>query len=281
MKFHYTILKISPNTASGDAISIGILAFDKKEAKVVFSESRKNLVKRLVSSDLVDFLCKQIILKVNEINKICDAKKGSFFPEMHAIDSSYIDYLSNYSNGIFQFSKPNVFLKPLTDSSLKLLFENVIEKIEIKPAKHSKSIDITRVVEKKLISRVKDKVHTNIKLDNSLIPSLFYSFDIDCIGKNGVLVGAKTLNFEASHATLDKQISHYNNLIAILSVIHQKDIKKNSFYLIAEEPKDLKSESHEMWDDIQNNDFYKIINPEQSDVVAVKIEDSKASKFIF
>jgi hypothetical protein len=279
MKFHYTILKISPNTASGDAISIGLLAYDSTQAKIIFSERRKNLVKRLVSPDLVDFICKQILNKINDLNKISSKKRTSFFPDNLVLEPSYVDYLSNYSNGVFQVSKSNVFLKELNDDNLKLLFENIIDKIDLKTAKPHKASTANRIVEQKLINRVKDKVHTNIKVDNALIPSLFYSFDMDCIGKNGVFVGAKTMDFEQSKQTIDKQISHYTNLIATLSINYQKQIKDNHFYLIAEEPNQQKSDSHEIWDAIQKNDFYKIINPEESELVAIQIEKSKASKF--
>lgn len=279
MKFYYTILKISPNTSSGDSVSIGLLAFNKKEAIVSFSESRRILAKKLVSPDLVDFFCKQIIAKVKELNKAKKSGHDSLFNDDFVFEPSYIDYLSNYSNGLLQLSKATVFLKGLSTDNFNLLFETLIDKLEERPASRKKTGEIARIVQEKLINRVKDKVHTNIKLDGSLVPNLYFTYDMDCIGKNGVLVGAKTIDFTNKRQAIDYTISHYNSLIAFLSVEHKKEITKNSFYLIAEEPSTQNTAEYEIWDSIQQNPLFKIINPEQSDVVAKRIEDSKATKF--
>lgn len=279
MKFYYSILKISPNTSSGDAISIGLLAFDSERAIVCFSESRKSLAKKLVNPNLIDFFCKQIQTKVKEVNKSHKNDLKSLFKNDFVFETTYIDYLSNYSNGLIQVSKSNVFLSKLNDSNFEILFETVIEKIEIKPAHKTKSINFVKVVQDKLINRVKDKVHTNIHIDNTLIPSLFFSYDLDCIGKNGVFVGAKSIDFTNKKNTLDGTISHYSSLIAVLSANHSKDIAKNNFYLIAEEPALTSVPEYEIWDTIQHNPLFKVIHPEQADIVADKIEKSKATKF--
>lgn len=279
MKFYYTILKISPNTASGDAVSIGLLAFDKKQAIILFSESRKLLAKKLIAPDLVDFFCKQLILKVKELNKIHKKQLESLFNNEFVFETSYVDYLSNYSNGLLQLSKSNVFLNSLSESNFNLLFETVIDKLEFKPAIKHKITNIDQIVTEKLINRVKDKVHTNIRLDNTVIPNLYFNYDLDCIGKNGVFVGAKTMDFSNKKATLDNTISHYSSLIAFLSADYKKNISENNFYLIAEEPKQTNTPEYEIWDAIQQNPLFKVINPEQSDLIAEKIEQSKATKF--
>jgi hypothetical protein len=179
-----------------------------------------------------------------------------------------------------QLTKSNVFLKELNDASFSFLFETLIDKVEIKHSPKKKSTNIRKLVEEKLINRVKDKVHTNIKLDHNLIPNLFFSYDMDCIGKNGVLVGAKSVDFTSTKNTLDNTISHYSNLIALLSINLNKDIVKNKFFLIAEEPNNLESPEYVLWDTIQTNPLFKVIHPEQSELVAENIEKSKASKFL-
>lgn len=279
MKFYYSILKISPNTASGDSVSIGLLAFDKNEAIISFSESRKLLAKKMMPADLVDFFCKQLTNKVKELNKLHQSNFTSLFEKDFVFDSAYIDYLSNYSNGALQLTKSNVFLKELNDTSFNFLFETLIDKVEIKHSPKKKATNIRRLIEEKLINRVKDKVHTDIKLDHNLIPNLFFSYDLDCIGKNGVLIGAKSVDFTATKNTLDNTISHYSNLIALLSINLNKDIVKNKFYLIAEEPINLESPEYGLWDTIQTNPLFKVIHPEQSELVAENIEKSKATKF--
>ncbi len=279
MKFYYTILKMSPNTASGDTISIGLLAFDSSKAVISFSESRKLLAKKLVDPELVDFFCKQITLKVKQLNNEHKKNLETLFKNDFVFETSYIDYLSNYSSGLFQLSKSNVFFNILNDINFNVLFETVIDKVELKSANKNKSTALNKIVEEKLINRVKDKVHTNIRLDNTKIPNLYFNYDLDCIGKNGVFVGAKTIDFSTKKGTLDSTISHYTSLIAFLSADYKKNISENNFYLIAEEPNRANSPEYEIWDTIQQNPLFKVINPQQSDIVAEKIESSKATKF--
>ncbi|MBK7127799.1 MAG: hypothetical protein IPH66_00335 [Crocinitomicaceae bacterium] len=280
MKFYYSILKISPNTSSGDSFSIGLLAFDKNEAVIHFSENRKLLAKKLVEPSLIDFFCKQLVQKVNELNKIHQRDLKTLFKKEYVFDESYLDYLSNYSSGLLQLSKSNVFKGLMNEDNLTFLFESLIEKTKIKKQTHKKKSAIMEIVEEKLIERVKDKVHTHVKLDSSVLNTLHYSFDMDCIGKNGVFVGARTLDFTNSHLTLDNTISHYINLITLLTLEHNKKISENKFYVIGEEPMEIDSKEHEIWDSIQGNPLFSVIHPEQSELVAVQIEKSKAKKFI-
>ncbi len=56
-----------------------------------------------------------------------------------------------------------------------------------------------------LIKRVEGKIHTNITLDSHITPATS-SFVLDCIGKNGTLIGgAKSLSFTQTKETLQKK----------------------------------------------------------------------------
>jgi hydroxymethylpyrimidine pyrophosphatase-like HAD family hydrolase len=103
---------------------------------------------------------------------------------------------------------------------------------------------------------------------------------MDCIGKNGALIGAKSLGFDKSKTTLDKDVSHYFTLISILSNQYNMQLKDNSFYLIAREPSDIDSDNHKIWESVNNNNFISVIDPEQSDEVADKIIQKEATLFI-
>jgi len=49
------------------------------------------------------------------------------------------------------------------------------------------------IIEKKLINKVQDRVHTNYRFTPELFPSIYFNYRMDCIGLNGSLVGAKSL----------------------------------------------------------------------------------------
>lgn len=284
METYYSIVKIAPNPSAGDSLSIGLLLRDLSGFRLHFSENKKKAAKHLLyeNGDVVDFLVKQVEHKIKEINKDLKKHKNELFSIPTLINSDYFSYLHNYSNGILQFSKPAMLDDEVNTEKFMKLFEILVDKL---PLEENKSIEIKeqkfiRTIERKLISRVKDQVHTHIKIDNKTIQSMYYQFEIDCIGLNGAFVGAKSLPFTKSPQTLDTQISHYTNLITFLSISRKKEYEKNHFYLIADEPAAINSPEHKIWDSIQKQNLFKVINSEQSDTVAQVIEETKAKKFL-
>lgn len=209
--------------------------------------------------------------------------KDGLFDTPWLITSDYFSYLNNYCNGILQFGKPAMLLEDETSQEKFMkLFEILVDKLPIEENRsiEAKEKKFIRTIEKKLINRVKGKVHTHVKIDNKTIESMYYQFEIDCIGVNGAFVGAKSLPFTKAPQTLDMQISHYTNLITFLSISRKKEFAKNHFYLIADEPAVADSPEHKIWDSIQKQNLFKVIGSEQSDAVAQVIEETQAKKFL-
>jgi hypothetical protein len=285
METYYSIIKIAPNPSAGDSLAIGLLLRDRNGFRIHFSDNRKKAVKHLLyqNSEVVEFIAKQIEQRVKELNAELHEHRGEMFSIASLIKSQYFTYLNKYSNGILQFSMPGLINdNDITETKFFKLFELLIDKL---PADEQKSNvpseeRFLNIVKKKLITRVENRVHTNVKIDNKSVPSLYYHFEMDCIGLNGAFVGAKSLQFTKTHQTLDKEISHYANLITVLSLSNNKDISKNNFYLIAEEPAGINSKEHELWDNIQKQLLFKVIDPQQSNKVAEIIERTNAQKFL-
>lgn len=137
------------------------------------------------------------------------------------------------------------------------------------------------LIERKLISKVNKNVHTNYKFIPEVFPSIYFSYEMDCIGLNGSLIGAKSLSFEKSVQSLDKDISHYFTLISSLSSKYNKSLKDNSFYLISEEPGMIGSKEHKLWESVGLNELISVIHLEESNKVADKIIEKKAAKFLY
>ena len=135
-------------------------------------------------------------------------------------------------------------------------------------------------VETRLISRVKDRVHIRQNIDSKIVPSLFNPFQIDCIGLNGVLVGAKALPFTQSKETLHKSVNTYISIIAQLSSKYNKSLDSNNFFLIADQP-DKKTPEYKLWKQLFNDEkLLKVISSDESDQIAELIENNNASTFL-
>jgi hypothetical protein len=195
--------------------------------------------------------------------------------------SDYFNYLNLYTTGLIQFSSPKLILDSHS-IDLDKLFKLYVDPIEhIKGNKGEEDLQMIKShVQERLISKVEERVHTNIKIDSNLISDIIFPYELDCIGMNGSLVGAKSLTFEHSHQTVDRNVSHYIALITSLSYRYSKSLKDNRFYLIANEPKDTKGETYKIWDRVYKNDLIDILHPDDSDIVAERVFETNATKFL-
>ena len=282
MKKFYTIIKLAPNKAAGDTVAIGMLLFDGSKLKYYISDKKKNIALKLLNDKNIDidFFLKQITNKCDVINN--DIDESNLFNKYDKIsDVSYINYLSNYSNGLLQFSKPNIFFDEVDDlkfnNLINLFFNETTIKNEI--LIHNE-INYELIVQNELIEKVNNKIHTNYKFTPTNLNSIYFPFEMDCIGLNGSLIGAKSMSFEKSKTTLDKNLSHYFTLISTLSRKYNKSLKDNKFYLITEEPSEINSEEHNVWESIIKNELVTLIHPEQSNIVADLVFEKNAGKFL-
>lgn len=282
MKSFYSILKLSPNIATEDSIAIGLLLFDGENFRTYISSGKKRLANKLLDDKnlSLNYIINQIIEKCDELNN--DKKDLQFFYKSERfVDISYFEYLSNYSNGIIQFSKPNVLYNKVDESEFKKLIELLFNEpvcVQLEDAGfNDRSLEI---IEKKLIDKVQNKVHTNYRFTPESFPSIYFNYEMDCIGLNGSLVGAKSLSFERSPQFLDRNISHYFTLISSLTSKFNKSLQDNNFYLISEEPKDIGSKEHRFWESVRLNRIIKVIEPEESDQVVEVILEKNAAKFL-
>lgn len=282
MKKFYTIIKLAPNKAAGDTVAIGMLLFDGSKLKYYISDKKKSIALKLLNDKNIDidFFLKQITNKCDVINN--DIEESNLFNKYDKIsDVSYINYLSNYSNGLLQFSKPNIFFDEVDDlkfnNLISLFFNETTIKNEI--LIHNE-MNYELIVQNELIEKVNNKIHTNYKFTPNNLNSIYFPFEMDCIGLNGSLIGAKSMSFEKSKTTLDKNLSHYFTLISTLSRKYNKSLKDNKFYLITEEPSEINSEEHNVWESIIKNELVTLIHPEQSNIVADLVFEKNAGKFL-
>jgi len=271
---------------SGDSLTIGIILSTSSGLKVKFSKLKKQLSKSIISSDnsIIDFVEKQILSKVKEHNKFISDNKKGLFEHPSLLDSEYFSYLSKYSNGLLKFTAPSIIADNVDDIKFEKLFSLFVDSSlnfeeDKKPIKKIEKMFFDKV-EAKLISRVKNRVHIHQNIDSKIVPSLFKPFQIDCIGLNGVLVGAKALPFTQSKETLHKSINTYISVIAQLSSKFNKSLDSNNFFLIADQP-NKKTQEYKLWKQLFSDEkLLKVISSDESDQVAEFIEDNNASTFL-
>lgn len=283
MKTFYTIIKLSPNTLTGDSLSIGLLVCRGNKYWLKISDHKKNIAKKLLGEKekSIDFVIKQLAIYLKQLNE--ETQKTSLFKLQSFITEDYINYLNIYSNGILQFSKASEIVDEFDDFKFSklysLLIEEAIENVEsIELVKHEIS-DFKLNVQNNLIKKVQNKIHTEITIDDSVLKSLYFNFNMDCIGLNGSFVGAKSLSSNLTVQTLEKSVSHYLALIALLSQEYNKNLNRNHFFLIADEPSQ-KTPEHKFWEEMKEVSTFKMISSDDVEQITETVEKTGAGKFL-
>lgn len=283
MKTFYSIIRVSPNNVAGDHVAIGIVLFDGKKIRYYFSAKKRKIASRLIEDKSLDlhFIVKQFIHRFEEINQ--EQKDLQLFSKYNKISEvSYFDYLNRYSQGLVGFSSPYLVNDRITDEK----FEKIIELVFNEPSTvqgnltETKNYEAEEKVYEQLILPLQGKVHTNYKFSKTNLPSIYFAFEMDCIGINGSLIGAKHLSFDKSQQTLDRNLGHYFTLLSTLTNKYNKNLKENDFFLISDEPSDIKSPEHQVWESINSNELIKIVPSEKSGDVAMLILEKGAHKFL-
>lgn len=280
MNQFYSYIKVSPNPALGDSIAIGILLYDGKRFRHYISSDRKKKSQKLFSSEFdIDLALRGIISKSGQID-VDRSKNQLFYNSDKYSNPKYFEYLSDYSNGVLQFSKPQMISGDMTDEKFKrftiALFneEELTNKIE-KSNKHSYS----PTLQNKLISRVKDLVHIDIKVNDDFYPGLSFEFEMNILGKNGSMVGAKVLDFQLNPQTIQNHLFKYSYLLDFLSPKRTTN-KQDKFFLIADEPSAIDSKKHKLWESARFNSYIEVLPEEESGKVADLILEKNATTFL-
>lgn len=270
---------------SDENLSIGMIVSDRNGFKWKFSKYKKQIAKSLVEIDnsLIDFLEREIEKKLRDENLLLKQSKEQLFDIDNLLTSEYFKYLSNYSNGILKFSNPKYIAKDISEREFIKLYSLFVDNKEdmkvVNPNAQFEKAFYNRV-NTNLIEKVKDRVHTNVKFDSKTIPAIM-SFEMDCIGLNGAFIGAKALPFTQVKETLIKNVNTYISVIAQLSISHQKNLKDNQFFLIADEPLKKNTNEAKYWNQLRKNEsILSVIPSSDSALVAELIESKNAHKFL-
>lgn len=282
MNSFYTIVKIARGQTSHDSIAIGLIAFSDGSYEILFSDRKIKIARTLLGddSDLIEFFETQLINWIDSLNKSLVTSESLIFPEK-AIGADYFDYLSRYSNNLIQFSKPFLLERKISGSDFKELFSLLIDnENQIHLEKNVNYEDFTERIRTNLIDEVKDKVHVYAKLTEKEIPSLYFPFDMDCIGMNGVITAAKSIDFNRTELSIDRNLSHYFQVSSLIVRSYGKAKMDNNFFLIADEPNAINSKEHQIWEKLKKQQQFVLINSEESGLVTSKINETKAHKFL-
>lgn len=284
MKPFYSILKFSPNSRTSDSLGVGFIVSDGEKFHFMHSPNKLGVAKKLSEGapKQIDFAVNEISATISQLNKQIEKNRSGLFEKETFFTQSYFDYLNSYSHGLLQFTEPKTIADELDEEKINKLFELFIDKIPVKVKKEEK-VNLTkfrRKIETNLIRRVEKRVHVNQVFNAQTTPILLADYTLDCIGKNGSLIGAKSIPFNKGKAALNRDISTFINIAAHLSRKYS-DIREDRFFLVADEPKNRTSDLHHYYSEIRKNEkLLKVISSDDAAEVAELIEEKNAQMFL-
>lgn len=289
MESHYSILKFVNNPLSGENISLGLIVISDQDVYFRLSTQKLSIAKKLNphSISLLEYSLEQLrnflaYDLADQSYKLIQFKK--------TLDTSFLNRLSNYNNGILQFSKPS-FIKATIDGSVfdsyfkKFIDDNIVdEKLgEVEPQKNISQLKYN--IEQNLYIPLKDKIDVNYTLNKKVLPSLFFDFHLDGIGVNGAMYAAKSVDLNSNRqiGQIVKEISEYESVIDRLNKFAElKQITGDHQYFLIADQYNGKSLSYmDLYSLLKesNMPFFKLISSNEIDIIVNLVNKNKARKF--
>jgi hypothetical protein len=286
----YTLLRVVPNPASGEAVVVGLVLFDGERHTIRVSMRRKLRLAIMLAPQAaaaIRFGVRQLEGRVEQDT----AARRLALVTGEAPDSTKLihqtdwEYLSKYMNGLVQVDAPQAVMlfageEPLT--VFNQLYETLVSADELSK-RERKTQELVKMPVRTLIQRVKTQVHTNVVLTPKLLPDLFFNLRLDCVGMNGSLIGAHSLPLE--QLSIDTLQQHYNECWIALKSLNQhykpKNPAHNKIYLLADEPDPIAdADKHKFWQAIQGEETLRVLRTDEAELVADQIERTGATKFL-
>jgi hypothetical protein len=263
---------ISPDSRLGDKVAIGMFMLYGNKLTLRYSDQKLHSLKSVLGT-YWDAIAKSLRATQKYIENINLSSKPIFHEARYMVSPDYLLKLSIYANGLIQYQEPKLAI--LTPEFGLDEFYNSLFPEEYKVTEKVKKPNYGRQIDQNFISKVKEQVHVNIDIDDSVIPEFYTKYSLDAIGRNGVLYLANYLDFTNENKA---PISHFLVTVDNLTRIYNST-KTSKVFIFGVEP-ELGSESHKNWAFINKCDGYKIYHPDQADVVADIFLNSGAGKFL-
>lgn len=279
MKTIYSILYITINAALDEKVSIGILMTDGETVLFRYSSEKLLAIKGLMDNDRYNFIKSYLRSIDDKLNlELKQNYKGNLdfqFNSKNIYSEGYINYLSNYSNNIIQFSSSKNISVDLNKENFKKLFERYIfsypEEIVI-----NQDLDIYKVVKSDLFPKIESRVNLNFTLTSQDFENLFAPIEVDFIGINGIPVAGQTIDFEKKHYFLENDVTRF---VSLTKAIELEGNDNGKYYIIGREPQSKSDKNHHLWEQIRDSDFLEFVDVEDVESVHQYIKNHNVRPF--
>lgn len=250
MKTYYSIVSVATKPQLDEKFNIGLLCVTPENTFFHFSETKFNIVSKLLSSNgrkLALSALKGMYEQIN-VSKELPAMFASQKAEMpYAVAEPYLGYLNRYNNNLVQFSKAVNIDLAIDYTVFKALFQKYIYSDEVfetivQPKKQS----FARI-RNQFRKEASQYANTNFDVTNYVIHGLDVPVNVDVFGKNGAFVTGQSLDFS-------KNIAHLRTEISSFLYLTEHTLKANQeskSFVLGDEPSKAEKQNHQLWQNVR------------------------------
>ena len=280
MKTIFSILYVPISATLDEKVSIGLIMSDGIQNYFRYSQSKLQAIKALTDIESHTILKTYLRSLEKEINVEIENDSTLFTIDVASkakwVNSSYISYLSKYSNNLLQFSEPKFIDIILNESTYKIIFEKYIFQYEEMVSVRTEPT-IFQKVKTKLYPKILGRVNIDKILTSNDFSNLFAPVEVNFIGVNGVPVAGQAFDFEKKHYFLENDVTRFISLTKALELSGKPNGK---YFVLGREPKvNSTDKNHMMWSQICDAQFLEFVDIDEIGIVEEYIEKNHVTPF--
>lgn len=277
MTTQYSILSVLIRSEIQEKISIGLLLFDNNEVFFSYSRKKLNASKYLLSNSsfkILKDILENIERKIEADNSNYSEKKGFKIFQNKVFDntfsSSYVSYLSRYSNNVISFTNPKEIHLDVSSLNFKKLYIKYVDDI-IEYTETVAKAKLVEVIKGQYGDKIKEHYDIQIEVTPEIIPNLINTVRVDFIGRNGIDVYAQTVDMEAKPSSVS---NHINAFVQLKSTYEENNVPIKDF-IIAQEPEKQKfPKQHNIWEQLRASNVLNYLDLSQSEEIIKYAEEN-------
>lgn len=282
MASFYSIIKYVNNSVSDEYIALGLVVMSGNKSYLRISETKLNFAYKLnpANKKLLEFTTE----KLRDFYSSNDDSLQLFSTQEY-MSTELLTRLSQYNNGILQFSKPTFIKIKFTEDLFDQYFQKFIGLDNPKVKNGNVKSNFQIKVEKRFYEPLRNRIDIDYTLRKKSLPSLYFDFHLDGIGVNGAMYAAKAIDFNSKKkvSTIQSEIAEFETVLQRLNQLaDEKGIGgRHQYYLIADKRKDNVISYNELYSILKdpNMKSFKIVSSDEIDKVVRKISENNATKF--
>jgi hypothetical protein len=275
MVTQYSILSVLIRPEIQEKISIGLLLFDTDEVYFSFSKNKLQISRELLSGSsykILKEILENIERKVETDNlKQSDKKKFKIYKNRvsdNTFSTSYISYLSKYSNNVISFTNPKEIYLEINNQNFSSLFRKYVDDI-IEFAEVTPRLKPVEYIKNQFGEKIKEHYDFNNEVTHEQVQNLIAPVRIDFAGRNEIDVYAQTVDMEAGPATV---ANHINAFVQLKTTYQKNNVQMQDFFIAKEPARELFPKQHDMWNQLRNSDILNYLDLSESEAIITYAE---------